>query len=412
MTHVSIIDDPVYLAEPLVRTNGFQVTTNPVMQPYPCYPTVEVDREKGVVPHHLPGANPFTEEFATKHGLPLAAARGGPHTALPEFMADPSAAPPTPARPAAAAPEASGLAAGEVRSLHVQGNVWMLVSASGNAAVQIGDDGVLVVDTMTAPLADALVAEIRRLAGATPIRWIVNTHVHPDHTGGNERVAEAGEAIIAGNFVGQAGQIAAEYAQIFAHERVAARMAVADGDRPAPPVFAQPSDTFYTREFDLYFNGEAIQLIHVPNAHTDGDVMVFFRKSDVLVAGDLFVTTVFPLVDQPRDGHVDGILAGLNRILDIAVPAEKQEGGTYVIPGHGRLADEADVVEYRDVMTMARDRIRDAVAKGMTLEQVRAARLLRDVEGRWGATEGVWTTDAFIEAAYRGLSPAAGVAGR
>ena len=404
MTHVYIIEDPVYLAEPLIKTNGFQLTPNPAMQPYPCYATTEVDREKGDVPHHLPGANPYLEEYAKKHNLPLSAVRGGPATALPEFVRNvPAAAvsvPPRPVAPVAIVPD------GEVRSLHVQGNVWMLASAAGNAAVQIGEDGVLVVDTMTDALADKLIAEIRKLAGNKPIRWIINTHAHADHTGGNAKVAEAGESIIAGNFVGQAGATAANYAQILAHENVAARMGNPGGSQSAPPVFAQPSDTFYTSEFDLYFNGEAIQLIHVPNAHTDGDVMVFFRKSDVLVAGDLFVTTTFPVVNLPQGGNINGVIAALNRALDITVPKEKQEGGTYVIPGHGRLADEADVVDYRDMATIVRDRIGDAVGRKMTLDQVKAARLVRDYDGRWGATQGFWTTDAFVEAAYRSLSPA------
>jgi glyoxylase-like metal-dependent hydrolase (beta-lactamase superfamily II) len=405
MTHVYIIEDPVYLAEPLVRTNGFQLTPNPNMQPYPCYSTVEVPRERGDVPHNLPGANPFVEEYAKKHNLPLRPVRGGPETALPEIMkasAAPApvaaAAPPRPTTPAAANADA------QVRSQHVQGNVWMLVGPAGNAAVQIGDDGVLVVDTMSEALADPMIAEIRRLAGNKPIRWIVNTHVHADHTGGNLKVAEAGEAIIAGNFAGQAGQAAANYAQIVAHENVLARMSTADGNKPAVPTMAQPSETFFVPEFEMYFNGEAIQLMHIPNAHSDGDVLVFFRKSDVIVAGDLFVTTTFPVVNLQQGGTLNGVIAGLNRILDITVPKEKQEGGTYVISGHGRLADEADVVDYRDMTTIIRDRIQDAVAKGMSLEQVKAARLARDYEGRYGATQGPWTTDAFIEAAYRSLS--------
>jgi glyoxylase-like metal-dependent hydrolase (beta-lactamase superfamily II) len=407
LTHVSIIEDPVYLAEPIVRSNGFQLTSNPNMQPYPCYPTVEVPREKGDVPHHLPGTNPFLDEYAKKHGLPPAATRGGPETALPEFMrrtsgaaVSPSAAPSGPAAPAAGIQEA------EVRSLHVQGNVWMLVGRAANAAVQIGDDGVLVVDTMTEELADEMVAEIRRLAGDKPIRWIVNTHAHPDHTGGNLKVAEAGESIIAGNFAGQAGQAASNYAQIIAHENVLARMAAPAGERPAAPTMAQPSETFFVPEFDMFFNGEPIQLIHVPNAHSDGDVMVFFRRSDVLVAGDLFVTTTFPVVNVQEGGRLGGVITALNRILDVTVPREKQEGGTYVIPGHGRLADEADVVEYRDMLTIIRDRLQDAVSKGMTQAQVRSAGLLRDYEGRYGALRGAWTTDAFVEAAYESARPA------
>ena len=287
-----------------------------------------------------------------------------------------------------------------VRSLHVQGNVWMLHGGGVNAAVQIGDEGVLVVDTMTAGLGEKLMAEIKKLAGNKPIRWVVNTQVDPDHTGGNAKVAEAGESIIAGNFAGQAGQAAANFAKVLTHENVEARLVKV---QPALPTQALPTDTFFTDEFEMHFNGEAVQFIHVPNGHSDGDVMVFFRKSDVLVAGDVFNTTSFPVIDMEEGGSLNGIVKSLNQILDITVPEDKQEGGTYVIPGHGRLTDEADVVEYRDMMTIIRDRIQNAVDKGMTLEQVKAARLVRDYEGRYGAPRGPATADAFVEAAYRSL---------
>jgi glyoxylase-like metal-dependent hydrolase (beta-lactamase superfamily II) len=407
ITHVSIVEDPVYLTEAVVRSNGFQLTANPAMQPYPCYPTVEVPRDKGEVPHNLPGANPYLGEFAKKNNLPQQAMRGGIQTAMPEFMKTLNARAPEPetvAVPAAGSPEPgarqppAGPAPATVRSMHVQGNVWMLIGPASNAAVQIGDDGVLVVDTMRESDGEAMIAEIRRLAGNKPIRWIVNTHAHADHTGGNLKVAEAGESIIAGNFVGQAGAESANFAQIIAHENVELAMGKV---QPAVPVHAMPTDTFFVNEFEIYFNGEAVQLIHVANAHTDGDVMVFFRKSDVLVAGDLLVTTAFPIISQQPQGNYTGAIAALNRILDITVPAEKQEGGTYVIPGHGRLTDEADVVDIRDMATIIEYRMQDAVKKGMTLAQVKAARLVRDYEGRYGMTQGAWTTDMFVEAAYR-----------
>ncbi len=399
LTHVYLIEDPSYLTEPLIKTSGFQLVQNPAMQPYPCYPTVEVPREKGDVPHHLPGENPFLTEFAKKHNLPQDGVRGGAQTALPEFMAAGAKAPErtagTATRKPVAAPD------NDVHALHVQGNVWMLTGGGVNAAVQIGDEGVLVVDTMASGLADKLVAEIKKLAGDRPIRWIVNTHVDPDHTGGNAKVAEAGESIIAGNFANQAGgQVAANFAKILTHENVEARLVKV---QPALPTSAMPTDTFFTDEFEMHFNGEAVQFIHVPNAHTDGDVMVFFRKSDVLVAGDAFNTTSFPVVDLESGGSVNGVVKTLNRMLDITVPEDKQEGGTYVIPGHGRLTDEADVVEYRDMMTIIRDRVQNAIDKGMTLEQVKAARLARDYEGRYGAATGTATTDAFVETAYRSL---------
>jgi glyoxylase-like metal-dependent hydrolase (beta-lactamase superfamily II) len=296
-----------------------------------------------------------------------------------------------------------GAAAPTVQSLRVQGNVWMLTSGAVNAAVQIGEEGVLVVDTMTEPMAEPMIAEIRRLAGDKPIRWIVNTHSHPDHTGGNAKVAAAGRSIIGGNFVGQVPTNASEYAQIIAHENTGNRLSAMK-----LPVYATPAETFFVNQHEIFFNDEAVQLFHVPNAHTDGDVMVFFRKSDVLVTGDVYVNTTFPILSLAEGGSMNGTLAALNRIIDITVPRKKQEGGTYVIPGHGRLADEADVVEFRDMSTIIRDRIADAVKRRQTIQQVKAARLVRDYEGRYGATQGFWTTDAFVEAAFRSLgAPAA-----
>ena len=311
----------------------------------------------------------------------------------------------------------------EVKSLHVQGNVWMLVGGPYNAAVQIGSDGVLVVDTMVEGLGDKMIAEIRKLAGDKPIRYIINTHVHPDHTGGNEKVTSAGQSIIAGNFAGQVGQDAANLATVIAHENVLNRMSAPVGAQAPRSFKSWPTDTFFTEDKDLYFNGEGIQLIHIPAAHTDGDVMVYFRKSDVIAAGDVFITTTFPVIDMAAGGTFKGILNGLNRIIDITIPRDKQEGGTYVIPGHGRLTDEADVVDYRDMVTVIRDRFQDAIKKGMTLEQAKAAKLVWDYEGRYGATSGVWPTDAFVEAAYKSLAqpakppatskaPAAPAAGR
>jgi len=298
-----------------------------------------------------------------------------------------------------AAPDFSNI---EIHSFHVQGNVWMVVAGPFNAAVSIGNDGVLVVDTMVEPLAGRFLAEVKKLAGDKPIRYVINTHFHADHTGGNAVVTKAGQSIVAGNFAAQVGQDAANQANVIAHENTQIRMM--SDLKPPPPFIAMPTDTFFTESKDLYFNGEAVQILHQPAAHTDGDVIVHFRKSDVLATGDVYINTTFPIVQAGQGGSFQGVIDALNRIIDITVPAEKQEAGTYVIPGHGRLADEADVVEYRDMNTIIRDRFLDAIKKGMTLEQIKAARLLRDYEGRYGATSGFWTTDNFIEAVYRSLS--------
>ena len=299
------------------------------------------------------------------------------------------------------APDFSSL---EVHSLHVQGNVWMLVAGPFNAAVSVGNDGVLVVDTMVAPLADKFLAEVKKLAGDKPIRYIVNTHFHPDHTGGNAKVAAAGQSIVAGNFAAQVGPDAANQANVVAHENAQIRMGEL---QPPLPFIAMPTSAFPTEAKDLFFNGEGVQILHQRAAHTDGDVIVFFRKSDVIVAGDIYINTTFPIVQTPQGGSVQGVIDALNRIIELTVPAEKQEGGTYVIPGHGRLADEADVVEYRDMITIIRDRFGDAIRKGMSLQQIKAARILSDYDGRYGGSTGFWTTDMFMDAVYRSLSDAA-----
>ena len=142
----------------------------------------------------------------------------------------------------------------------------------------------------------------------------------------------------------------------------------------------------------------------MPAAHTDGDSVVYFRHHDVIAAGDVFSTTGYPMIDLERGGNIDGVVEALNRILDIAFPDFRLEGGTLVIPGHGRICDSADVAYYRDMVTIVRDRVQDMVKKGLTLDQVKAARPTRDYDPRYGSTAGAWTTDMFVEAVYKSLS--------
>ena len=190
-------------------------------------------------------------------------------------------------------------------------------------------------------------------------------------------------------------------AEILSHENVLTRMSA-----PANKIgtASWPSDTYFPEEKDIYFNGEAVMLYHEPNAHTDGDSIVFFRKSDVVVAGDVFVTTSYPYIDQANGGSIQGEINALNRILDITVPAHEQEGGTFVIPGHGRICDEADVLEYRDMVTIIRDRIADMLKRKLTLDQVKAAKPTLDYDLHYGSTTGFVTTAGFIEAVYKDLS--------
>jgi glyoxylase-like metal-dependent hydrolase (beta-lactamase superfamily II) len=270
-----------------------------------------------------------------------------------------------------------------IETYHVQGNVYMLIGSGANVAVQTGADGVLVVDTGGAAKRAAVLAAIRRLSTG-PIRWIVNTSADPDHTGGNETISQAGQTVN-GN-----------PAAIIAHENVLARMTEANR-----PITELPLNTFFEPARDFYFNGEAVFLYHPANAHSDGDVFVYFRGSDVLVSGDVFTTTQYPVIRASEGGSVDGVVAAMNQMLDIAVPKYLQEGGTYVIPGHGRVCDEAELLDYRDMVVIVRDRIRNLAAQGKTLEQVMATKPALDYDGRYDNPRGPWTSAMFIEAIYR-----------
>jgi glyoxylase-like metal-dependent hydrolase (beta-lactamase superfamily II) len=259
---------------------------------------------------------------------------------------------------------------------------------------------VLVVDTQYAPLSNRILAAIRTLSNG-PIRYIINTHVHPDHTGGNENIRKAGSTIAGGNVAGDI-QDAAVGAQIIAHDNVLKRMSARNAQPPVPAA-AWPTSTFIGDDKKLFFNGEGIHIIHQPAAHTDGDSIVFFRRSDVISAGDIFTTTNYPVIDLAAGGTINGIVDGLNKIVDLIIPVYGQEGGTLVIPGHGRLSDMGDVINYREMATIVRDRVQDMVNKGMTLDRVKAAKPTRDYDPLYGSTTGFWTTDMFVEAVFKTL---------
>ena len=397
LSQVTIATDPVYLTEPYIRSQEFVLmergNTNWL---YNCEYVMEVPKDKNEVPHYLPGQNPWIGEFSAKHAMPEGGVRGGAETLLPEWK---PGAKPTPARPGANGgfrPEdqPQRLASGEVKSVHVQGNVHMIVGAGANIAVQVGEDGVLVVDTGNAGTSDKVLAAIKELAPGKEIRWVINTGMDANHTGGNEQISKAGRTVN--------GNIAA----IVAHENTAARMikaGVADA--------ARPFNTYFEASRDFPFNGEPIVLYHDDASSDDTGTMVMFRRSDVIAAGDLFGTDGYPVIDLANGGSIDGTIAGLNRLLDLTVPSKMlEEGGTYVIPGHGRISDEHDVAMYRDMLVIIRDRIKNMVEKKMTLEQVKAARPTLDYDGRYGSDAGPWTTAMFIEAIYREMSgsPATG----
>jgi cyclase len=282
-----------------------------------------------------------------------------------------------------------------VQSWPIRESVFMLVGPGANTTVQVGRDGLFVVDTQTGASSASLLATLRRLSDK-PVRFIVNTTLDVDHVGGNEALAKSGSVLAGGNtrpatVTGTGG------APIFSHENLLNRLS----DSGASPA-ALPTDSYFVKQKDMFVNGEAAQLLHVPAAHTDGDTIVFFRRSDVISAGDVFTPDRYPAVDLSRGGSVEGVLAGINYILELAVPDFNEEGGTMIVPGHGRLCDESDVSDYRDMVTIVRDRIADMVKKKMTLEQVKAAKPTRDYDGVYARTE--YTGDMFVEVVYRSLT--------
>jgi glyoxylase-like metal-dependent hydrolase (beta-lactamase superfamily II) len=292
-------------------------------------------------------------------------------------------------------------AQGAIEVLPVQGQIYLLAGPGGNTTVQIGDEAVIVVDTQIAAVSGDLLEAIAAL-GTQPIRHVIVTSADADHTGGNEAIAGAGTYVRLIDSFDPRGSDT--NAAIMAHVNVLASMSVPQGDSTAAPAGAWPTDTYYTDEWALFVNGEAIQLLHVPSAHTDGDSMVFFRRSDVISTGDIFNTDRYPPFDRDRGGSIAGIIDGLNLILDIAIPGENQSGGTVVVPGHGRLSDETDVANYRDMVTIIRDRIQALVDEGKTLEEVLEAEPSRDYDGRYGADSPGWSGEEFVTAIYVDLS--------
>ncbi len=300
----------------------------------------------------------------------------------------------------------------EVEVLQVRPNFYLIAGAGGNIGVQLGDSGVVLVDTGSARMTDRVLAGIKKLTDK-PIRFIVNTSADADHVGGNEKLAQAGQSLIPGVGGGRAqdsGRITIDNegaAAILAQENVLMRMSAPTGQKSPYPTAAQPSSTFIEDEHNVFLNGEAIQTIYQPAAHTDGDSIVFFRRSDVIMAGDILDTNGFPVIDIEKGGSIQGELDALNRLLKMAVsetPLVWQEGGTIVIPGHGRLCDQADVLEIRDMLTIVRDVVQDLIKKGRTLAQIKAADPAKEYRARYGSDTGPWTTDMFVEAVYKSLT--------
>jgi cyclase len=301
-------------------------------------------------------------------------------------------------RPSTPVPSTGRSGQTAVRVTKVRANIYMITGAGSNITVMPFEQGAVVVDTGTAAMADTVLAAIRELA-TKPIADIINTSATADHVGGNETLHGAGRRIPFEIVTG-------EGPMVIAHENVLTRMSAPTGKQATAPEKAWPNETYHVDYKKLaahYRGGEQIELLYMPAAHSDGDSIVWFRRADVIATGDVFMENMYPIIEVANGGTIDGTIDALNRILDTGFVDFRSEGGTMIIPGHGRLCDLSDVGYYRDMVTIIRDRVRDMKANGMTLEQVKAAKPTRDYDGRYGAGSGEWTTDMFVDAVYKTL---------
>jgi len=456
LTIVQVVDDPIFLDEPYVLsiTYSYDPNAGPATENCSGNPYAEnggTDRHH--VPHFLPGQNNAIGEFIkTENWIPFEAIRGGVKTIYPEYRAvlNKTATTESLTVPVSksANDEKKAIADqsphdGLVHVLPVQGNIYMLVADGTNITASIGKDGISVVNTGPAQMSDKILAALNDLSKntvnapmpnncfgancpsafgqpawsspyfnafiASPrppqgMRFVFNTSAASENAGGNEKLAAAANfkrAGGAGGF-GSAVRELGNSATIVARQEVLDRLS---NSKPAAPEGAWPTDTYFDDFYKLteYVNGEPVILYHAPAANTDGDSFVLFRHSEVIAAGNLLSSISYPVIDADKGGTIQGVISGLNNILDVAVPEYRGQGGTWIVPGHGRLSDTADVASYRNMLVIIRDRIADLKKKGMTLDQVKAAHPTLDFDGRYGSTTGPWTTDMFISAVYRTL---------
>jgi cyclase len=308
---------------------------------------------------------------------------------------------------------------GEIHPWHVQGNIWLLAGEPGesNVVVQIGNDGCLVVDAGTAEVAPKLLTAIKRLAAQyggdqKAIRWMVSTSGAMDHIGGNQIIRNGGDTVVGGNFARDNPGLTPG-ATLIGSLAMLTRMVTRDAQgKTAVPQGLWPNETHTEPLYSWVFNDEAVSLYHPDSASTDGNEMVMFRKSDVIAVGDVMTELSYPIIDQKNGGSIDGELAALNQVIELAVADTHngpQEGGTIIIPGHGRLSDQSDLIEYTIIMTTLRNRIMYYKNRGKTLEQVLAMKPTWDFDDRWGPQSGPWTAQDFVRAVYETL-PARGKA--
>ena len=425
-----ILEDPTWLEEPLIQTTNYRYEPHTTLTYYPC--TVNEENISTAVPHFLPSETVQLKDAAG--WIPMEAARGGAKTTYPDYRTQGMKVVIPPHAGKVSANPVPATAAG-LKLMPVQGNIYMMTGAGGNITVSTGADGAVVVDSGTAALAEqvrervlqlsvavnatpgpnqcrglhcadsayrwaspSLMAEIASPAAPKPVRYVINTSGDADHVGGNDKVSALPKdtSILSVTFSPLA-VIAA--APIVAHENVLEHMLAV---RPKLPEESIPTETYHAAKYKIsqFVNGEGIEVRHVPNAHTNGDSIVWFRYSDVIAAGELIRSSGYPVIDVANGGGIEGVVDGLNMILDIAIPEFRSQGGTLVIPGRGRLMDNGDVANYRNMVAIIRDRVKDLKGKGQTLAQVQAARPSRDYDG-WYGTDPEWTGPMFVEAVYK-----------
>ena len=440
LTIVTVTEDPIYLDEPFVQSTTYMIDLNSHVAMEECDASAFAQNggtDRHHVPHFLPGQNTaLTEWLKAEDWVPVEPTRGGVKTLYPEYRATlggsvNAASLKVPSSRASFAPDKSIVDQsprdGQVHVLPVQGNIYMLVADGTNISVSVGEDGIALVNTGSGQMTDKILAAINQLANSVvaapttnkcfgahcpetwgwsspymnavisspappkPIRQVINTSAAPDHVGGNEKIAGLA--------------LSGRRVSLIAHENVLNRMSAPAGKQAPTPERAWPTDTYFDEFYKVpsYVNGEPVIVYHEPAANTDGDSIVLFRRSDVIAAGDIFSTVAYPVIEVAKGGSIQGVIAGLNHVLDLAVPEYRSQGGTWIIPGRGRLSDTADVASYRNMLVMMRDRVQDMIKKGMTLEQVKAAHPTMDFDGRYGSNTGSWTTDMFVEAVYKSL---------
>jgi cyclase len=453
LTIITVIDDPIYMEEPYVHSTTYAYDPTSVVNTETCNSSAFAENggtNRHWVPHFLPGTNKaWTEWLKDEPWVPEVAVRGGAKTLYPEYRSTLNGGSnvgslTVPLSRSAFSPNdriaAQSPKDGEVHVMPVQGNIYMLVADGVNITASIGPEGVLLVNAGSAAMSDKVLKTLNELVNTVmastapnkcfgaycpgawgwsspyvnafinspatpkPLRYIVNTSASAEHTGGNEKLAASGFFPRGGGF-GNAVVNPGRTASIIAHENVLTRMSAPAGKTAPTPTAAWPTDTYFDdlHKLPSFVNGEAVVVYHAPAANTDGDSLVFFRHSEVISAGNIFSTVSYPVIELDKGGTIQGVIAGLNQIIDLAVPEYRSQGGTLVIPGHGRLSDTADVASYRNMVVMIHDRVRDLIGKNMTLEQVKAARPTMDFDGRYGSTTGPWTTDMFVEAVYRSI---------